>query len=131
MSKDGTSLREMAAQWLRENHYDGLCNPDGECGCGLDDLMPCQCPNERDCVCAYEIPAEDSGYDRMFSTSNSEQNAPSDNVERVARDLFNAIAPMHEHCNEDTCCNLADDGWKMDCCLHDFRRRFEALGVAL
>lgn len=60
-----------------------------------------------------------------------QRRADADSVERVARDLFNAIEPMHEHCNEDTCCNLADEGWKMDCCLHDFRRRLEALGVAL
>lgn len=121
MSKDGTSLREMAAQWLRENHYDGLCNPDDECGCGLDDLMPCQCPNERDCVCAYEIPAEDSGYDRVFCTSNSEQNAPSDNVERVARDLYEWIDGV---LNKNWCIELPAD-------LDRYKKRLEALGVAL
>lgn len=132
MSKDGTNVREIVAQWLRENHYDGLCNPDGECGCGLDDLMPCQCINERECVCAYEIPVPDGNeYDRMFSTSNAEQDKPSDTIENVARDLFKAIAPMHEPCCEEVCCNLGDDGWSADNCLYDFRCRLEALGVAL
>lgn len=54
-SKDGTSVKEIIAEWLRINDYDGLCNPYSNSGCGLDDLMPCRCPNERGCVCAYKI----------------------------------------------------------------------------
>lgn len=68
-SKDGTPIRKMAVEWLHENGfikeiiaewlhkngYDGLCNPFSECGCGFDDLMPCCCPSELECVCAYKI----------------------------------------------------------------------------
>lgn len=52
-------------------------------------------------------------------------------LEQVARDMCNAVAPMHEYCNEDTCCALVDMGWggdSMNCCLCDFRKRLEALG---
>lgn len=91
-SKDGTPVKEIVAEWLRANHYDGLCNPDGECGCGLDDLMSCQCIDERNCVCAYEIPVYDGcEYDRMFSTSNSDQDEPSDTLEKIARDMYREI----------------------------------------
>lgn len=122
MSKDGTNVREMTAQWLRANHYDGLCNPDGECGCGLDDLMPCQCINERECVCAYEIPVPDGNeYDRMFSTSNSEQNEPSDTLEQAAIDLCAWIDGV---LNKNWCMELPAD-------LDRFKNRFAALGVVL
>lgn len=47
----------------------------------------------------------------------------------VARDLYKAVAPMHEPCWEDTCCNLADNGWACDSCLHVFRDQLEELGV--
>ena len=34
-------LHEMVKEWLKEKGYDGLCNTDIECGCELDDFMPC------------------------------------------------------------------------------------------
>jgi hypothetical protein len=38
---------------------DGLCNSDGECGCGIDDLAPCDCINLSECVAAkWTIPKE-------------------------------------------------------------------------
>lgn len=49
---DGTTVREICTSWLRDLGYDGLCMP-GCCGCGLDDLMPCQEPSPE-CQCAYE-----------------------------------------------------------------------------
>ena len=38
---------------LRDNGFDGLCNPDLECGCGLDDFTPCDEPS-FDCKPAYK-----------------------------------------------------------------------------
>lgn len=49
----------------------------------------------------------------------------------VARDLYKAVEPMHESCNEDTCLNLIDEGWPSDACLYDFRKQIEELGVEL
>ncbi|WP_165247517.1 DUF3310 domain-containing protein [Adlercreutzia sp. ZJ141] len=68
MRKDGTCVRDMVEQWLQENQYDGLSNPDSECGCGLDDLMPCRHVNPYECVCAYEVLFEG---DIMYCTSNA------------------------------------------------------------
>lgn len=124
MSKDGTNVREIVAQWLRANHYDGLCNANGECGCGLDELMPCQCINERNCVCAYEIPVPDgSEYDRMYSTSNAEQDEPSDTLEQVARDMFCEILARDERHPDEM--PPADDG------RTQYGTRLKALGVKL
>ena len=32
---------DMVKQWLRDEGYDGIYNPDGDCGCALEDFMPC------------------------------------------------------------------------------------------
>lgn len=34
------NCREMIEAFLMENDYDGLCNVEAECGCGLEDLFP-------------------------------------------------------------------------------------------
>ena len=33
------TVQSITANWLKANGYDGLCSD--ECGCGLDDLAPC------------------------------------------------------------------------------------------
>jgi len=33
---------DVVRQWLEDHEYTGLCGE--ECGCRLDDLMPCECP---------------------------------------------------------------------------------------
>jgi Fe2+ or Zn2+ uptake regulation protein len=35
------TVREIVRQYLQDHGYHGLCNPALECGCGIDDLMPC------------------------------------------------------------------------------------------
>ena len=32
---------EIIKEYLTNNGYEGLCNPDIECGCGMRGLMPC------------------------------------------------------------------------------------------
>ncbi len=45
------NLKDIVRQYLNENGYDGLYS-EGECACKLDDLFPCDDPNE-DCQAGY------------------------------------------------------------------------------
>jgi hypothetical protein len=36
------TVRDVIKSKLRKLGCDGLANPDAECGCGIDDLIPCQ-----------------------------------------------------------------------------------------
>ena len=46
------NIKEIVEQYLRDNGYTGLCG--FECGCGLDNLMPCNAPDISECVAAYK-----------------------------------------------------------------------------
>ena len=50
------TVREIVAQWLRDHGYDGLYH-DGDCGCLLDDLMPC-CDSCDNCEPGYKQPGD-------------------------------------------------------------------------
>lgn len=43
------TVKDIVESKLREMGADGLCNGDCECGCGLDDFVPC---GECFCGCA-------------------------------------------------------------------------------
>jgi len=47
---------------------DGLCNPEEACGCGIDDLAPCENINLDECQAAkWTQPAkDDADYDDEF-----------------------------------------------------------------
>jgi len=47
------SACDILKTWLKENGYDGLCDND-ECGCGLDDLAPCDSIGLYHCVAAHK-----------------------------------------------------------------------------
>ena len=42
------NVNEIIKKYLRENGYDGLCNE--KCGCGIDNLMPCDTFACQSCV---------------------------------------------------------------------------------
>ena len=51
---------EFVAQHLRKIGADGLCNEVVECGCGLDDLMPCgEIDNLSNCEPAKRVKCTD------------------------------------------------------------------------
>jgi len=60
-----TCIREIVVAWLKANGYDGLCNTENECGCTLDDLIPCNAPHETDCQAGY-AGKPNLGSDRML-----------------------------------------------------------------
>lgn len=41
------NVNDIVAEYLRANKYDGLCLPEHECACLLDDLAPCRAMSER------------------------------------------------------------------------------------
>ena len=53
MTKD---VKQIITEWLQTNSYDGLCTDN--CGCRVEDLMPCDSPQDR-CVPGYLRRCED------------------------------------------------------------------------
>lgn len=48
------TIKEIVQKYLTENKYDGLTLPDYDCGCGINDLMPCGEINEN-CKVAKKV----------------------------------------------------------------------------
>jgi hypothetical protein len=46
------TVKEIALEWLKANGFTGLCCQD--CGCGIDDLMPCVESDIGECVPAHK-----------------------------------------------------------------------------
>lgn len=63
-------ILDIVRGWLTAHGYTGLCNPDAECGCTLDCLMPCDEPHLRDCVAGYA-----RGAEGVFLTREGTHNA--------------------------------------------------------
>jgi hypothetical protein len=58
---------KIVKEYLSSNGYDGLCEPDYECGCELKDLMPCGQPYPG-CMAGYKFTAKpETGYDFVIS----------------------------------------------------------------
>lgn len=50
------NVKEIVADYLAANGYDGLVNPDTGCGCDLEDLIACGSVWETSCKPGYKIP---------------------------------------------------------------------------
>lgn len=48
------TVEAIIKEWLSANGYAGLCNPDSDCGCSIEDFAPC-CSSMQDCYPAYEL----------------------------------------------------------------------------
>ena len=56
------NVEQIVREYLETNGYDGLFNENGECGCDLEDFMPCGF-QETLCVAGHkEKPAPDSEF---------------------------------------------------------------------
>lgn len=59
---------EIIKKYLVDRNYAGLCNPDLECGCEVDNLAPC-CSDFSDCKPGYKAPA---GVDKFIIVEREE-----------------------------------------------------------
>jgi len=77
------TVKEVIKHFLIRNKFDGLVNDDGECGCIIDDLMPCY-PNEGilECKAGYKQPCDCGDHDFHISTEKASN---------IGRDIAEAI----------------------------------------
>jgi hypothetical protein len=54
------TVKQIVEQYLTANGYDGLRSFDGECGCKVGDLVPCDGPFDT-CEPGYEVPCPGPG----------------------------------------------------------------------
>ena len=69
------TVKDIIADTLKSNGFDGLCHPDTDCGCGLDDLIgPCE-GARQDCRPAIRIqdPEGDPWYTIAFDHRPTEE----------------------------------------------------------
>ena len=62
------TIEEIIKKYLVDNGFDGLCNPDLECGCSIEDSLPCGAEGIMECQPAYKhhcnpIKEDNSEYD--------------------------------------------------------------------
>lgn len=55
-------ILEVIKAKIADSDCDGLCNIDAECGCGVDELAPCEDGPHRDCVLAKSRTLGDDEY---------------------------------------------------------------------
>ena len=65
------TVKEIIEKYLRDNGYDGLCCPDEECGCHVDDLIPCCDPCEE-CMPGYKGPDPSGDHDFLIYVSRED-----------------------------------------------------------
>ena len=69
-------IREIVADWLQKHDFDGLCNTENECGCTLDDLIPCiDGLDGETCQAGYKGPVDKYGETMMYLTREAAEAA--------------------------------------------------------
>ncbi len=63
------NVKEIIICALKKDGFDGLCNGDGDCGCGIFDLVPCN-EDFSNCEPAYLIGETD--FEDIYSTEKPE-----------------------------------------------------------
>ncbi len=47
------NIKDILIEFMKVNGFTSIVNPDIECGCGIDDLCPCDCIDIEDCQFGY------------------------------------------------------------------------------
>lgn len=66
------NVKEIVAEYLMAEGYDGLFNDDADCCCAVDDLFPCNC-YEASCKPGYRIPCNAGCGEYNFCISAEKQ----------------------------------------------------------
>jgi len=76
MKKDQISVKQIVRQYLGRHGYDGLYSDLLECGCALNDLMPCD-SNPDDCLPGYKVDDPSDEFDFLIvPEKDSERRTP-------------------------------------------------------
>ena len=59
------TVREILIDYLKRSNCAGLANPDIECGCGIDNLMPCDCCGDPD-ECQNAVKGKNEDGDDIY-----------------------------------------------------------------
>jgi len=59
------TVLHIVTEWLRSHGYDGLVADGGECGCDIDNLIPCDAPCET-CRAGFKGPDPDGDCDYLI-----------------------------------------------------------------
>ena len=57
------TVKDILAEYLVKNDYDGLCADGADCGCLLSDLMPCQGEGIEHCQPAWRVDCDGKDCD--------------------------------------------------------------------
>jgi hypothetical protein len=71
MSDKPVYVYEILEQAIRAAGGQGLCNPEIDCGCGLDDLVPCE-SDPSFCQIGFEVRCEKCGQVWYYATRNED-----------------------------------------------------------
>jgi hypothetical protein len=66
------TVREIIGKHLKDNGFDGLYSPDGECACEIADLMPCEGCCDR-CEPGYRTQCDCGDHDYHISGKREEE----------------------------------------------------------
>ena len=53
------NVKEIVLDYLSKNSYEGLFNEDLDCGCPIDDFMPCWDGKYAECQPGYRLPGDE------------------------------------------------------------------------
>jgi hypothetical protein len=81
---------DIVLKYLKENGYDGLFND--ECGCVLDDLVPCSGEDFSTCQPGYRVPCDCGEHDYHIVDKKPEADVPAD-LEAALAVLIETLTP--------------------------------------